>query len=1089
MTRITSINVNGLNSHKCELEKHILQHKFDIVCIQETHKIIYKEVEGWANRIGYSIFTNWVWDHTKKNQRTGTAILINKKIIKLTKKHEIKEKNRRQEITIRIKGMDLKIINVYAPSGAEQRKQREIFYDEIKESLETEVLPCIIMGDFNMIIDKRDAKITDKYTQLEYEKRFERCMAANDMEDIYRIQNPKKKVFTHKSRNQERRLDRIYTPKEIREEILECDYVDNNIADHPKNPFIQLKSWESFKRNTWKCNKNILEDEEYRSIITNLLETEKCNIIYHIGIQDWWENVKKKIKNVSKRYEQFKRKSHLGDKKQQWMNENLRIQAKQINIEEGEQSPRVFWKEMKKKKNQTILLQLEKEDGKMAETESELLTEVHDYYDSMLGKISDDDKVLKKKYINMMDIKMSKEKNAVFDMHVTEDEIENILKKMKKEKSPGMDGLTKEFYITFWSTIKTELTIIVNNALLFGNIPNSWNDAKIVLIHKKGDRQRLTNWRPVSLLNIDYKIAAKILSCRLGLCLNDVISKTQKAGLPERYIQDIHYNLESYIRYTKNRIHDAFIMTIDYAKAFDTVNHSYLLGVLDKIGLNQRAQRMFKKIYKEMKCKVEVNGSLTKNIKIRRGIRQGCPMSMTLYALSTEPMMRKILQNENIIGCKLGGKVYKADQFADDTTLTIEGMESIRETISELKDFEKATGQKINEEKTEILAININGEKNLCQSKFGIYKKDNIKILGIYYGKDAEEKNLEDIRQNINLQGKIIKQRKLSWSGKLMAINAFIIGHLNYKSITTKITKKQAGKYETDLFNILWSPERIEAISRNVMKLEKKFGGINMIDIESKINAARLTKFIKLKKLTEPEEFWHMETIYNLGTRIREINPKLYYNNMPHRTILKNEWKECLDLWKLLNNKKQKVETAKEIYLILKTSKLIKHKRKEREWRKIWMEERKYKGTILNKLKETSYRVTMEGYMTGSRKIRAGWTMKRNQKIKLNCKFCKAKLDTAKHLFTECKKIEWITTDILNEQKISTNEMKDIKLEDLYENSYQESISLPTIKLIAIIKYEIMELKTKCDAKNRYTNEEDVKNLKEKVDNHNKAYI
>ena len=311
---------------------------------------------------------------------------------------------------------------------------------------------------------------------------------------------------------------------------------------------------------------------------------------------------------------------------------------------------------------------------------------------------------------------------------------------MKDEKLPEPDGITKEFYLQFWTTIKTELTQVINNALLFDNIPESWLEARITLIHKKNEKENLKNWRPISLLNTDYKIMAKILESRLKVTLGKVIGNYQKCSLPYRYIQDIHLNIEAALEYSKEKTSDAYLIAIDNLKAFDMVNQNFLFQIMRKINLNPRVVNLLSKIYNGMISRIYVNGVTTENIRIRRGIRQGCPMSMLLYALNYEPLARKITRNRSIQGLRIGKMEYKLDQYADDSTLFVMGIQSIRETMKTYETFEKATGQKINQAKTEILPINRSSSNHLKRTQYAHLEKHHIKILGIYFGHNHYER-------------------------------------------------------------------------------------------------------------------------------------------------------------------------------------------------------------------------------------------------------------------------------------------------------------------------------------------------------------
>jgi len=103
----------------------------------------------------------------------------------------------------------------------------------------------------------------------------------------------------------------------------------------------------------------------------------------------------------------------------------------------------------------------------------------------------------------------------------------NVLEKLKNNKSPGNDGLTAEFYKKFWPILGTFLVDSLNAAYMYGQLYNSQRQAIIRLIEKKDkDRRYIENWRPISLLNVDYKIGSKALTVRLEKVLPEIIDSS-----------------------------------------------------------------------------------------------------------------------------------------------------------------------------------------------------------------------------------------------------------------------------------------------------------------------------------------------------------------------------------------------------------------------------------------------------------------------------------------------------------------------------------------------------------------------------------
>ena len=137
---------------------------------------------------------------------------------------------------------------------------------------------------------------------------------------------------------------------------------------------------------------------------------------------------------------------------------------------------------------------------------------------------------------------LSPDQSQLCDGYLTADEVLEALKGMARGKSPGSDGLPVEFYLTFWDLLGDDLVEVLNASFDAGLLPFSQRGALITLIHKKGDRLLHKNWRPISLLNIDYKICARALAGRLLKVLQFVIHPDQTCGVRGRYILGVYFS-------------------------------------------------------------------------------------------------------------------------------------------------------------------------------------------------------------------------------------------------------------------------------------------------------------------------------------------------------------------------------------------------------------------------------------------------------------------------------------------------------------------------------------------------------------------
>ena len=154
---------------------------------------------------------------------------------------------------------------------------------------------------------------------------------------------------------------------------------------------------------------------------------------------------------------------------------------------------------------------------------------------------------------------------------------------MKTNKSPGDDGIVSEFYIHFWYLIKEELTNVIKYILLSNTHAPSQQKAMQTLLYKKGEREGISNWRPISLLNVNYKIVTKILAERLKPLLPKIIHPDQKVYVNGRNITEANQLLQYVIAYSEEKKINSSIIFLDYQKAFDRVGWVWALKYLQKI--------------------------------------------------------------------------------------------------------------------------------------------------------------------------------------------------------------------------------------------------------------------------------------------------------------------------------------------------------------------------------------------------------------------------------------------------------------------------------------------------------------------------
>ena len=206
---------------------------------------------------------------------------------------------------------------------------------------------------------------------------------------------------------------------------------------------------------------------------------------------------------------------------------------------------------------------------------------------------------------------------------------------MKANKAPGNDQITSDVIKLGGNQVIKQLKIIFNNILKSKTVPKEWKEAKIIILHKKGDRKDLKNYRPISLLSHIYKLFTRALQKRLESILDDSQPREQ-AGFRKGYSTTDH--LQTIDEFNK----PLCISFIDYEKAFDSVEHEAILKALQNSGVNENYISIIKDIYTDATSRIHINEQVSGEIKILKGVRQGDPLSPKLFTATIQDAFRRI---------------------------------------------------------------------------------------------------------------------------------------------------------------------------------------------------------------------------------------------------------------------------------------------------------------------------------------------------------------------------------------------------------------------------------------------------------------
>ncbi|CAI5465152.1 unnamed protein product [Closterium sp. Yama58-4] len=227
------------------------------------------------------------------------------------------------------------------------------------------------------------------------------------------------------------------------------------------------------------------------------------------------------------------------------------------------------------------------------------------------------------------------------DAEWSEQEVKAALKGLPVGKAPGQDGLPKEFFERNWELLGPAVMKEVRGFESTGVLSEAFTTAVTILLHKKGDRGDLGNYRPITLLSFFYKLLAKVMANRMKQVLPRVISDKQFGFLPGRSLADA-VSLVADVIDAGQEDEDWLLLLVDFQKAYDSVSRGYLFATLSDMGFPDKFVRWVRGLHDGATTRMLLNGWVGERVAMDKGVWQGCPLAPYLFLCAVEPLCQEI---------------------------------------------------------------------------------------------------------------------------------------------------------------------------------------------------------------------------------------------------------------------------------------------------------------------------------------------------------------------------------------------------------------------------------------------------------------
>lgn len=883
MVNVISLNVNGLlNPVK---QKKILaklkKENIDIAFIQETHMSGTEHEKLLRQGFKYVFYSSNGSRHTR-----GVAILISGRIV-YEHMSTIKDKEGRYIlIRGRIGGNLFTFYNVYIPPGSGSD-----FYLQTLDRIATEAQGTLLCGgDFNVTLEPHlDSSGTRIGQSKKTTRKINSIISELGLIDVWRQRNPTVKDYTFFSapHSTYSRIDFFLIFGTDNSRVQKCHIGTMDLSDHCP-VYLTLSMTSERKLTFWRFNSSILNEQNIEWFTKEVSDYIEFNDNGEVDPPVLWDACKAVMRGkvmaitsllkkaraeklttfqAELKILELKHKESIDPKIKVEITKKINqieeiytqeiqkklIYTKQKYYEGGSKYAKLLAYKLRKRQADNTIYKIRDHRTKVTHHQMNEIRECFkDYYENLYSQppVEDDQKM--ETMLESLNLPtLTEAQNVSLTHQITEEEIYSAIARLKANKSPGTDGFTSEWYKSLKGALTPILLKTFNWVLSKGVTPASWKEAIISVIPKGGkDKLDCANYRPISVLNLDYKLFTSIIAKRLEMILPKIINLDQTGFIVTRQTHDSIRRSLQVIRHINQNKTQAMLISLDAEKAFDSVRWKFLFKVMEKFGFDPVIIKTLEALYNKPSARLKINGELTDSFQLERSTRQGCPISPLLFAIFAEPLAQLIRQNNEIKGIKMEAGEQKLALFADDVLVYLSSpTDSLPVLMSMLDEYGSYSGYKVNERKTQILNFHYYPPQYLRSKYQMCWDKKVIKYLGILLPKDLsklEEINygplMKEITADINRWNLI---PYLNISSRIDSVKMNILPRLLYffQSVPIEKTEQYFNDLDKVISRFIWGGRK-PRIKFKTLQLAKENGGLGLPCLRDYYRAAQIRPLV-----------------------------------------------------------------------------------------------------------------------------------------------------------------------------------------------------------------------------------------------------
>ena len=474
--------------------------------------------------------------------------------------------------------------------------------------------------------------------------------------------------------------------------------------------------------------------------------------------------------------------------------------------------------------------------------------------------------------------KLNEVEKAELEREVTSEELKKSLDKSNMSSSSGWDGIGYNVIKKYWGDINGLMTLMTNESFREGQLTETFRLGLVKLIPKKGNDERVENWRPITLLSCGYKVISGVVANRLEMHLGKIIGRAQKGFLRHKNINTVGLNILSNINRSWDRGEELGVLCVDFNKAFDSVEHSCITEVLKFFNFGENFIGMVSTILRDRIARVKVENGLSEPFKIERSTPQGDRASPYIFILVIEILIIKLVaeSGQGIEMCRSmqdlawqsGIEIGIAEAYADDLTIMFKMSEdNLNKVLGILNEYEKVSGLSINKNKTQLMTCG-NDVIAVGTVISDITVVNEVNVLGIKIDRKCENlnQNWEKVLAKITRLCNYWTMFRLSITGRVMIVKTFLLSQCIYFMNVLNLPAEIGNRINEAMVNFVGGGDRLLARDRWFKMAE--LGGYGLIDVNALDISIKASWISRWERETDWRDY---PSFYATGTNVGDI--------------------------------------------------------------------------------------------------------------------------------------------------------------------------------------------------------------------------